>query len=104
VDGGPVLAELDEPDFILAWESWLHERKKRKQPVTVQAARLQLRDLAAHGVKVAVETIETSIKNGWIGLFPNKVNGNGKARNFAAEAEADQMAQYAADAFGGAHQ
>lgn len=103
--GMPTLPpELDEPDFILAWESWLHERKKRKQPVTVQAARLQLRDLAAHGVKVAVETIETSIKNGWIGLFPNKVNGNGKARNFAAEAEADQMAQYAADAFGGAHQ
>ena len=73
--GMPPLPEaLDVPDFILAWESWLHERKRRKQPVTVQAARLQLRDLAAHGVKVAVETIETSIKNGWTGLFPGKVS------------------------------
>lgn len=71
-------AALDTPDFILAWESWLHERKRRKQTVTPNAARLQLRDLDAHGVKVAIETIETSIKNGWTGLFPGKAGTNGQ--------------------------
>ena len=92
--------ELDTPEFLLSWESWLHERKKRKQTVTPKAATLQLRDLAAHGAKIAIETIEISIKNGWTGLFPGKTSTK-TGYQTAEDREAEQMARYAQDAFGG---
>jgi len=77
----PLPGNLDTGEFILAWESWLQDRKKRGKKVQPNAATLQLRDLSVHGPRIAIEAIETSIKNGWTGLFPGKVGTNGQHNN-----------------------
>ena len=78
---------LNEPTFLKAWADWLSERKVRHQPVTVRAAALQLKKLAAMGPARAVRSIETSIERGWIGLFESRedserpVNGESVRRD-----------------------
>jgi len=70
----PFPPELDTEAFRVAWAEWLSERKdKRIKPYTDRGARTQLKRLAAFGSSVAVAAIEASIRNGWQGLFPEKV-------------------------------
>lgn len=59
--------------FRSAWCDWCEDRKKRKKPLTERAARLQLIEIVRWGESAAIESIETSIKAGWQGLFPPKV-------------------------------
>jgi hypothetical protein len=64
----PVPAVLTTPAFLEKWAEWLdYRRKVKKVPVSVKAARMQLRDCAEVG-------------RDWQGLFPN----GGKSKRPAA--------------------
>lgn len=55
--------------FAKAWQSWIDYRKEIKKtlkPTTVQA---QWRQFVLWGEANTIKSIETSIKNGWTGLF-----------------------------------
>lgn len=62
------------PDWLdrADWVSWVADRKARKKPITQEAARRQLQQLAgyrAEGV-AARDVISHSIASGYLGLFP----------------------------------
>lgn len=61
-------AALDTPEFLAAWSNWKTYRRNLKP----QTRELQLKKLSMHPVEVAIQMIETSISNGWLGLFPPK--------------------------------
>lgn len=72
-EGVPIPPELQNTDFVEKWTEWLDYRKRTKRKaVSDRAAALQLKKLAAVGVKRAIATIERSIENDWQGLFPEK--------------------------------
>ncbi len=65
--------ELDTPEFREAWERWKADRRARKiRKYTEDSERTALKKLVPHGPAVAMEMIDTSIANGWQGLFPPK--------------------------------
>jgi hypothetical protein len=67
--------------FRQAWDNWLQYRSRElKKPVTKTSAARQLKMLASLTEQQAITSIERSICNGWIGLFPPpqvKQNANG---------------------------
>lgn len=63
---------LSTPAFIEAWGNWRQHRKEIKHPLTPMSAKMQLKKLAEWGEAKAIESIETSIMNGWVGVFPPK--------------------------------
>lgn len=72
---------LDCPRFRTAWSQWLAYRRESRlpswKPVTIQK---QLRQLAEAGLDLAINAIETSITNGWHGLFPKSGHSNSARR------------------------
>lgn len=67
-------AECALPDWLdrADWACWVADRKARKKPITQEAARRQLQQLAgyrAEGV-AARDVIAHSIASGYLGLFP----------------------------------
>ena len=73
----PVPASLTTPAFLEKWAEWLEYRRKvKKIPVSLKAAKLQLRDCAEAGPEAARDAIETAMRSDWQGLFPN--GGKGK--------------------------
>lgn len=60
---------LRTEEFKAAWIEWLTDRKKRGKKVTELAAEKQLEKLASVGSRKAIQSINQSIENGWIGLF-----------------------------------
>jgi predicted transcriptional regulator len=86
----PVPAVLTTPAFLEKWAEWLdYRRKVKKVPVSVKAARMQLRDCAEVGPAAACEAIDTAMRGDWQGLFPN----GGKSKRPAA-AEMPEMQNY----------
>lgn len=65
----PLPPSLRTTEFAQAWCAWCDERAAKKKPITERAAELQLKNLSSWGVKGAIESIETSISNGYQGLF-----------------------------------
>lgn len=66
--------ELDNDAFRGAWSDWIaNRREKRIKPYTERGEKAQWKALAKFGSAVAIEAIENSIRNGWQGLFPEKV-------------------------------
>ncbi len=65
--------ELDNQEFISAWDKYLCYRKERKlsklKPVSVSH---QLDEMAQCGSKASIEAINRTISNGWSGIFPKK--------------------------------
>jgi hypothetical protein len=62
-------AHMSVPEFSAAWHRWvLYAFPKRKVPYLTYVGQLQF--LNAMSAMDAVECIETSIRNGWRGLFP----------------------------------
>jgi len=63
------------PDWLdkEIWKEWESHRKGKKQKLTKQSVTLQLKLLSQH-ISDHKEIIETSIRNGWTGLFPLKDN------------------------------
>ncbi|MCW5943283.1 MAG: hypothetical protein KIS66_13710 [Fimbriimonadaceae bacterium] len=93
----PIPENLDTPEFRLAWGEWLAHRRQIRRPVRPLTELKQLADLARHGPEIAVRAVEDSIRNGWQGLFPERVaarppSGSGppgadRVRRVAAEIE-----------------
>lgn len=61
------------PDWIdkKVWATWVQHRKEKRRPLTPQSIKLQVSMLTGNKDD-HVAIIETSIKNGWTGLFPLK--------------------------------
>lgn len=58
--------------FANKWDEWEAFRRKKRRPISEDAAVKQLAMLGTLTVEQAVESIETSIRNDWTGLFPPK--------------------------------
>ena len=69
---------LDTAEFRIAWQEWLGFRSERKPKVTPRSAKMALKKLEQFGPARAVAAIETSIANGYQGLFEPGGNGNGR--------------------------
>jgi hypothetical protein len=81
----PIPPPLDVPEFRDVWARWLTYRATRCTPaVTFEGAEMSLRRLAELPPDFAVRCIETSIANGWKGLFPDrfKRGGGGGSRGY----------------------
>ena len=67
---------LAVPEFIDLWEEWILFRAKvLRNPVTVRAARNQLKSLLEHISHAnPVKVIELSIDRRYTGLFPQNIN------------------------------
>ena len=70
--------ELDQPAFQAAWSEWLAYRVERRLTCRERTMRAQLAALAPLGPVSAAECVRTSIRNGWQGIFPEKVSTNGR--------------------------
>lgn len=67
---------LDSQKFRESWENWLCYRRERKLARWTQSTlKRQAKQLEAWGVDTSISNIETSITNGWQGLFAEKKNG-----------------------------
>lgn len=64
---------LDTPEFSAAWTDWLAYRAERRLKYMPTSMRAALADLEPYGSAHACSTLRASIKNGWQGLFPEKV-------------------------------
>lgn len=73
-------ADVEIPDslrtdtFVRAWSDWIAYRKERKKPLTQMSVSRQLSSFEAVGPVVAVLAIDQSIRNAWLGVFPEKIS------------------------------
>jgi hypothetical protein len=67
--GGDFPRELDIPAFRSAWEEWCRYRKRKRKPVSEDAEKKKLKELAAIGPQRAVAAIQHSIANDYQGIF-----------------------------------
>jgi len=65
-------AEIDTPEFRLAWEDWRRHRKEIKKKLTPLAVEKQVKLLAGLGAARAIAAIEHSIANGYTGIIEPK--------------------------------
>lgn len=66
----------DSEKFRESWENWLCYRRERKLARWTQSTlKRQAKQLEAWGVDTSIANIETSITNGWQGLFAEKKSG-----------------------------
>ena len=66
---------LDTPEFTKAWSEYVEHRKENKfKPLKGRSVQKQWDHLASYGPEIAVEAINITLRNGWIGVFPEKVN------------------------------
>lgn len=87
----PIPPELNSEEFKTAWEEWTTHRREIKKRLTASSIRKQLKLLASWGAAKAIRSIESSIRNGWAGLFdPDGRTGDSGA---AVNSEADQAWQ-----------
>ena len=61
-------------DFAEVWVEWEKYRREKKQTLKQTTVERQIKELTKHPLPVAIATLEVSIKNGWTGLFPEKVS------------------------------
>ena len=73
---------LDTPLFRQAWEAWAAHRSEIKARLTEQSTKQQIRLLVELGHDRAVETIRTSIRQSWRGLFPEQPRHKPHERQF----------------------
>lgn len=68
---------LNTERFKAAWETWVTHRKEIKHALKPTTIAAQLKKLAGWGEEKAIKAIETSIENGWQGIF-EPTEGTGK--------------------------
>ena len=69
VDAFELHPELNNSDFISAWNKWHEHLKQKRKPATVHARDLQLAKLSKLGSKKAIDAINHSIEHNWQGIF-----------------------------------
>lgn len=81
------------PDWLnkKAWDEWQSYRKERGKKLTARTIKMQLSFLEEHK-KDHVKIIETSILNGWTGLFPlgKKLEQGNKAKAYDERIESER--------------
>ena len=75
---------LDNEEFRLAWSEWVEFRREIKKKLTPSTVSKQLKELATWGSVKSIQAINSSIRNGWQGLFessqrPGKAVGSNEA-------------------------
>jgi len=78
----PIPPSLDTTLFRQAWAAWAAHRSEIKARLTPQSTKQQIRLLVELGHDKAVETIRTSIRQSWRGLFPEQPKHNPQQRQF----------------------
>lgn len=73
----PVPPELSREPFPAAWGDWLSYRNERRLSTRARTIAAQLTSLAPLGPDAAAECLRLSIRNGWQGIFPERMNLNG---------------------------
>jgi hypothetical protein len=68
--------------FHKVWEDWVTYRKERKKPLTPTTIKLQIEFLTNLNENDAIQSIISSIKHGWLGIFPP--SGNQRTSGFKA--------------------
>lgn len=67
--------------FINAWVKWDNFRRSEKRaPLTPTSVKQQLKKMEKYGVSVSIKAIESSIDNGYQGLFFDKFKSNGRTK------------------------
>ena len=61
--------DLDTSDFRAAWERWVQYRREAGKKLTSSTIQAQIKKLEGLGHDRAVRSIESSIEQGWTGLF-----------------------------------
>lgn len=67
--GTKLPAALDSPEFLKAWGNWIGHLKAKRKPPTPHARELQLAFLEKLGPRLAMVSINNSIRGNWSGLF-----------------------------------
>lgn len=80
--GDPIPDKLDIPEFIKTWSDFKEHRKQIKKKMSDIAIARMLKKLGRYPVEVAIQMLDTSIENGWQGVFepknyPEKKSNNG---------------------------
>lgn len=66
------------PDFLkIIWPIWRQHRIEIKKKLTPTTEQGQINKLSKLDHQHAIQTVQNSIDNGWVGLFPDKVIGTG---------------------------
>lgn len=65
---------FSSPEMDEAWERWEAYRREIKKALKPSTRKAQLAKLAAWGEDCAIIAINTSIENGWTGLFPPRTD------------------------------
>lgn len=71
-NGDSIPEGFDIPEFITTWEDFKEHRKQIKKKMSGVAISRMLKKLGKYPVKVAIQMLETSIENGWQGVFEPK--------------------------------
>ncbi|EFF76079.1 GIY-YIG nuclease family protein [Achromobacter piechaudii] len=92
-------SSIDLPDWLDRedWQGWVADRKARKKPVTQEAAKLQLKQLAelrAEGHQPSA-VIANSIASGYQGLFPPRTQTRTKSNGATAHGNFSQQDYHA---------
>jgi hypothetical protein len=85
----PIPDVLATDTFKATWSDWLAYLTERKKPPTERTVKMQLKKLEAMGHDQAIAAIETSITNGWQGIFepgPSAKSGQPAAQHRADKA------------------
>ncbi len=61
---------LNCPEFIAVWELWHKHRAEIRHKLTPTCEKMLLKKLAKYPVKIAIDTVKTSIECSYRGLFP----------------------------------
>lgn len=67
----------DSPAFMEAWADWTEYRKQLKKPMTPLSQKQALADCLNWGPTRATAAIRYTIGKGWIGIYEERMNGNG---------------------------
>lgn len=74
-----VIFPFESEAFKTTWSNWLTYRKQIKKPYrSLLSQQAALKNLAKYPEGTAIEMIETSIGNGWQGIFEVNKSNNGK--------------------------
>ena len=79
--------ELNTPEFVAAWQTWLKVRSEIRKPLKVHGAQACLKKLLGWandgGVALAIESLDNSSAGGWQGLFDPRERRGGSANGKA---------------------
>ena len=84
---------LNQSDFLETWDEWKEFRKKNRYPFSVTTQQKQLNQFEKWGVVEAITAMNTSMINGWRGVFKPKYQN-------VTKPAAPKAPQYVPDASG----